>query len=262
MIPFNKIFKNNYLKNNDIFYLFIITCLGIFIRTFFIITVSNYPKSDFYTYQDIATNIFLHKGHSYLGKPIAFQPMGYTMSLGYFYSLFGLNNILLGKIFNVILSSITLIIFLLILLKLMHNRLSIYLSCIIITFIPNYIAYNNVLGAEVLITFLFSIVIYLQICDFNNTLKYIIIGIFTGVAALTKPFFLMYPFILTLINWINYKNIKSSIKVLLSTFVFLCLVIAPWTYRNYKAYGLFIPVSYNGGYVLFINNNQNNTTGA
>lgn len=42
----------------------------------------------------------------------------------------------------------------------------------------------------------------------------------------------------------------------------MCMIIAPWTYRNYKNFNLLIPISYNGGYVLFINNNDNNKNGA
>jgi hypothetical protein len=82
------------------------------------------------------------------------------------------------------------------------------------------------------------------------------------VAALTKPFFLVYPVILVIIDWIRYKNIKNSLKLFFTSFIFLSLIIAPWAYRNYINFKLFIPVSYNGGYVLFINNNENNVSGA
>lgn len=258
----NSALKRSCLRKNDIFYLFTIMLLGILIRIFFIFKVINYPISDFYVYQNIATNIFLHKGHTYLGQPIAFQPMGYPTALGYFYRLLGSNNIFFGKVFNIILSILTLIVLLLLLLKLVHTRLSIYLSYIMIIFIPNYIAYNNVLGSEILITLLFSIIIYLQVCSFNATIRYTLIGLFTGIAALTKPFFLVYPFILAVIEWLHYKNIKNSLKTISICFIFLCLVVSPWTYRNYKKFKLFIPISYNGGYVLFINNNENNTSGA
>ncbi len=103
-------------------YFGIIVLLGILLRIFFILKVPCEPISDFQKYQEIATNIFMGKGHYYLGKPIAFQPMGYPFALGIFYRLMGSNDIILGKILNVIFSSITLIIILNILLKVFHNK--------------------------------------------------------------------------------------------------------------------------------------------
>ncbi|EPS47648.1 hypothetical protein CFSAN002369_21398 [Clostridium botulinum CFSAN002369] len=202
------------------------------------------------------------KGHYYLGKPIAFQPMGYPFALGIFYRLMGSNDIILGKILNVIFSSITLIIILNILLKVFHNKKLIYITLFIITFLPNYIAYNNVLGSEVLITLLLSIIIYLQLCNFNNKFRYAIIGLFIGLATLTKPFFILYPVIIAITEWLKNKNIKETFKIFFISYSIVFLIVAPWTYRNYKHFNLLVPVSYNGGYVLFINNNSNNQNGA
>lgn len=249
------------LKKNKI-YFGIIILLGILVRIFFILKVPCEPISDFQKYQEIATNIFMGKGHYYLGKPIAFQPMGYPFALGIFYRLIGSNDIILGKILNVIFSSITLIIILNILLKVFHNKKLIYITLFIIAFLPNYIAYNNVLGSEVLITLLLSIVIYLQLCNFNNKFRYAIIGLFIGLATLTKPFFILYPVIIAITEWLKNKNIKETFKIFFISYSIVFLIVAPWTYRNYKHFNLLIPVSYNGGYVLFINNNSNNQNGA
>lgn len=256
------ILKENRFNKLGKIYFVLITILGILARVMYVYKLPCEPISDFDKYQTIATNIFMGKGHYYLGKPTAFQPMGYPFTLGYFYKLMGSNDIFLGKLLNVLLSSLTLIIILFILLKLFNDTLTIYLSYTIITFIPNYIAYNNVLGSEVLVTFLLSIIIYLQLCDFNYKIRYILIGIFIGLAALTKPFFLLYPLMVSIIQWLKNKDIKDTIKLFSFSFIFMCLIVAPWSYRNYKKFNLFIPISYNGGYVLFINNNSNNKTGA
>ncbi|WP_125153491.1 glycosyltransferase family 39 protein [Clostridium rectalis] len=255
-------FKKLSIKMKDRIYFSLITILAILCRIFFILKIPCNPLSDFEKYQSIATNIFLGNGHFYLEKPTAFQPMGYPFALGYFYRLIGSNDIFFGKLFNVIISSVTLIIILLILLKLCKSVKKVYLPYIIIAFIPNYIAYNNVLGSEVLITFLFACIIYFQLCTFNYKIRYIVIGIFIGLAALTKPFFLCYPIIIAVIMWLKHKNIKEAGKLFNISFIFMCIVVLPWTYRNYKKFNLIIPVSHNGGYVLFINNNSNNKNGA
>ncbi|MFD3157562.1 hypothetical protein ACFIJ5_11955 [Haloimpatiens sp. FM7330] len=255
-------FKRCSLKKSDKINFLIIMMLGILVRVFFIFNISCEPISDFSKYQTIATNIFMGRGHYYLGKPIAFQPMGYPCILGCFYKLIGSNSIFLGKVLNVFLSSMTLVMILFILLKLCNSKFTVYLSYILITFIPNYIAYNNVLGSEILITFLLTVIIYLQLSSFNYKIRYSIIGIFIGIAALTKPFFLVYPILVSIILWLKNKNIKYAAKLFCISSIFMCLVVAPWTYRNYKKFNSLIPVSYNGGYVLFINNNSNNKNGA
>jgi hypothetical protein len=42
----------------------------------------------------------------------------------------------------------------------------------------------------------------------------------------------------------------------------MIVVVSPWTLRNFNKYGSFIPISYNSGYVLYVNNNEANITGA
>ncbi|MCW8000003.1 hypothetical protein CFK35_19275, partial [Clostridium sp. cpc1] len=68
--------------------------------------------------------------------------------------------------------------------------------------------------------------------------------------------------IIAITEWLKNKNIKETFKIFLISYSIVFLIVAPWTYRNYKHFNLLIPVSYNGGYVLFINNNSNNQSGA
>ncbi len=99
-------------------------------------------------------------------------------------------------------------------------------------------------------------------CNFNNKFRYAIIGLFIGLATLTKPFFILYPVIIAITEWLKNKNIKETFKIFFISYSIVFLIVAPWTYRNYKHFNLLVPVSYNGGYVLFINNNSNNQNGA
>jgi 4-amino-4-deoxy-L-arabinose transferase-like glycosyltransferase len=81
------------------------------------------------------------------------------------------------------------------------------------------------------------------------------------LAALTKPFFLAYPVIIAVYWWLEKKDIKQILVSLLTVVVLMATVIAPWTYRNYQKFSQFIPVSSNGGYVLYLNNNSENYDG-
>ncbi|MFZ5968846.1 MAG: ArnT family glycosyltransferase [Bacillota bacterium] len=249
-------------SGREILYILFITALGIYLRIWWIKNIPTKPIFDFETYQEIATNIFHHVGHTYRGEPIAFQGMGYPTALGYFYRLMGNNEEWTAKVFNVILSSLTLSGTYFILLKLTKRKFVIYFSYTMIALLPNYIAYNNVISTEVFITFIFVAIILLQLYVFHNFIRYPLMGVFIGAAALTKPFFLAYPVVAAVGYWLREKELKKTGIMFAAVTLCMVLAVAPWTYRNYVKFGRFIPVSYNSGYVFYINNNANNTTGA
>jgi 4-amino-4-deoxy-L-arabinose transferase-like glycosyltransferase len=238
-----------------------ITAAAVALRIIWMLKVPNTPVYDFATYHEIAVNIANGKGHTYQGEAIAFQGMGYPALLGLFYKLTGTTSVLAGKALNVLLSTATLFLVYAIFRKLTENwklRLAAYA---LVAFLPNYIGYVNVIGAEVLLAFLFAAVILLQVCRFNKWVRWPLLGFFTGLAALTKPVFLAYPLIAAAVHYLRAKHLKESAVQLFVVTLVMAVTVAPWTYRNYQKFGAFIPVSYNSGYVFYLNNNANNVTG-
>jgi len=167
-----------------------------------------------------------------------------------------------AQLFNCILSSLSLPLIFFVFRKLSTHPGVVLGTYTLIAFLPNYVAYNNVVGTEILITFLFLIIICLQLASFNKPLRYPLLGIFIGLAALTKPFFLAYPILLVLYHWLKTKDLGQTGWLLLTTMLLMLAVISPWTLHNYRNFGSLIPVSYNSGYVLFINNNDKNVSGS
>ncbi len=252
----------NWKKIMGALYLLAITFISLHIKIWWIKNIPTKPVFDFAAYQEIATNLFHSLGHSYNKQPIAFQGMGYPATLGMVYKLVGNNNEMTAKIFNIILSMLTLVIVYLILIKITHRKPVIYGAYTITALLPNYIAYNNVIGTEIFFTFLFAVILLLQIYHFKPWIRYPLWGFFIGIAALTKPFFMAYPIVAAFMYWLKTKKIRKTAFTFIFLSIITALVIAPWTYRNYKKFGRFIPISYNSGYVLYINNNDYNATGA
>jgi hypothetical protein len=258
-----KMIKIEELRNKfGLWYIAFITFLGIYLRLWWINNIPTKPIYDFETYQEIATNIFNHLGHSFRGEPIAFQGMGYPMVLGFVYRLVGNNDLYTAKMFNVVLSILTLILIFFILIKLTHRRFIVYTAYTFAALLPNFIAYNNVISTEVFITFILTAALFLQLYTFDPRIRYPLLGALIGVAALTKPFFMAYPVVIAVAVWLKGKDIKKTAILFATVFLCMALTVAPWTYRNYQKFGRFIPVSYNSGYVFYVNNNANNTTGA
>ena len=255
-----KIAKNMNLLGT--IYFSIIFIIGIILRLWWINNVPTTQIFDFQTYQELATNIFLRVGFVLDGQPVAFQGMAYPVVLGYVYRLMGNASEITAKNFNVILSTLTMLAVYLTLIKLTTRKFVRYTAFTIVAFLPNYIAYNNVIGTEVFITFLLSAIILIQVYEFDNKVKLPLLGLFIGVAALTKPFFMAYPVVVAVILWLREKNLKKALITFTAIFLMMSLTIAPWTYRNYQKFGRFIPVSYNSGYVFYLNNNAYNIDGA
>jgi hypothetical protein len=242
--------------------LVIIVLIAFTLKLLWVVLIPNSTISDFQTYQNIATNVYKGLGCSILdGKPVAFQGMAYPIVLGYVYKIFGSNNIMYAKLFNLILSTITLINVFFITEKLLKKRRISFIAIVIVALLPNYIAYTSIVGTEVYSLFLFSIVVLLQLCSFDKRIRYPLIGIVTGLLALSKPYYMAYTVVLSIILIIANKNFKESLKFFLVTSLFMVLTIAPWTYRNYVDFKMFIPIAYNGGFVQYINNNDYNTNG-
>lgn len=243
-------------------YLAAITVLAIAIRFWFINHIPTMQMFDFNTYQEIASNIYNHKGHSLWGQPVAWQGMGYAAALGLFYILMGNDWVHTAKLFNCILSILSLPLMFLIFRKLSSSKIVVYGAYTLVALLPNFIAYNNVVGTEVFFTLLFSLIIFLQLYSFNNWVRFPLLGITIGVAALTKPFFLAYPLVVGLYIWMKNKNGRETLALILTASLLMTAVVFPWTLRNFNKFGSFIPISYNSGYVLYVNNNESNVTGA
>lgn len=241
--------KNNYKKKYYfIFFIFLI------INIVWIATINTQPFSDFEYYHILAKQI-AHGG----SWGDTYTSIGYSIFLSIFYKIFG-SNVLVGKILNLILSLVSIILFKKILNFTSLNEKGKFIVFTLFTLFPSTIFYNSILGTEILFTFLVLLITYLFFKE-NIKFKYIYIGILTGIATMIKPFFILYFFAIFLYELIFKKNMFKTIKNSLLIFIISILILAPWLYRNTKYNGEFTYVSNNGGIVLYINNNSQNTNG-
>ena len=243
-----------------------ITLLSIFVvaltlRIYWILAVDTVQLFDFANYQMIATNIANGYGHTMHGLPVAWQGSGYPYVLGLFYWLIGTTDVLAGKWLNVLFSMTTLVLCWFIFKKIFDDKKYALLALGGVAFLPQYIAYVNVIGTEVFFTLLLAAIIFVKLYFLDKKYVFVLIGLLIGVAALTRPFMLAYPVIAGVFMLTVSKQLKRSLIFAGLSLAVALVVIAPWTWRNYQHFGRFIPVSYNSGYVLFINNNDLNTNG-
>ena len=168
-----------------------------------------------------------------------------------------------AKVFNVICSVCTLPFIYFIFDKVFKKKSVLWLCFIVFAFMPNNLIYTNVLGSEILSVLLFSIIICMNLymTEKNKIWNFGVQGILVGLLSLVKPFFMAFPIVLIFIYFIKEKQIKKLCVTGVSLIVGFMIILVPSTIKNYNAFGKAFPISYNGGYTLYINNNSENVRG-
>ena len=125
---------------------------------------------------------------------------------------------------------------------------------------PSFIIYSGLLVTETLYMtfFLGSILVAYRLVEKTNVGLGLLLGVMSGLAALTRAVFLGFvPVFLLSVWWMRTKSSSTDngIKDLVLALVVCCLILSPWTIRNYEVHHAFVPVSTGGGKVLLTGNN-------
>lgn len=235
---------------------FYIILIGIILRLFWIFFMNTYPETDFMWYHVKALE--LSKGMGFLngiypfysgtwGIPTAFRPIGYPLTLATLYVFFGAN-FLVGKIFNIVLSTISMIC----VYKLSNMFFRPFvskLSLMLFAFSPLSICYSSILCSEILFQTVLIVCLYLYFAHKNP----VILGLLVGYLALIRPIGIFFAFVI-IIFWILENRLNNICRFVSIFSLSFLLVISPWIIRNYIQFGQVI-YSTNGGYVFYVNNN-------
>lgn len=250
-----KVGKNTFFQEDTFFWVLLTT--GVLLRlawAFF----PTYPETDFMWYHVKA--IELANGEGFLngiypgyegvnGQPTAFRPIGYPLLLSMLYFFTG-PSIFLGKMLNIVLSCISLVL-LYKLAKRFYAKAIARIALAVFAIFPLPIIYTGILGSETLFTTLLLTCAYFLLVKQN----FYWVGLFAGFVSIVRPigiFFL--PCVLFVM--IQDKGVKVSRKILNGFIITACfmVVVLPWILRNNIVFGE--PVySTNGGYVAYVNNN-------
>lgn len=232
----------------------IILCLGIFLRIIWIYNVPTIPVSDFKLYYNGALSIANGSGYLIYGCHSAYEPIGYPLFLAVLFKFFG-SNILVGKIANIFLASASLVFIYLITKISLNKQFPALISMLLLAVLPLHIMYTSVLSTEVIFTAFLLVITYLIMLSNTKAIKYILLGILLGLTSLIKPYMMVFQFAILTLELIETKNIKRCFFNFLIISSFMVITIAPWTVRNYIVFHKLIPISTNGGYNLYVNNN-------
>jgi len=232
---------------------------GIILRLCWIFIIPTFPETDFMWYH--VKGMELSEGKGFLngvypyytgtpGVPTAFRPIGYPGTLALLYLVFG-TNFIVGKLFNVLLSTLIMLLTYRLAKQFFNVKIAL-ITLILYAFSPLAIAYNSIHCSEVL----FSAILILSIYLFFNKNNPVLIGLTIGYLTLIRPIGVFIPLIFAFFMFIKKDlKLKKKITYIVSFAIAVGVVLAPWLIRNYIVFGE--PVfSTNGGYVIYVNNND------
>jgi hypothetical protein len=125
---------------------------------------------------------------------------------------------------------------------------------------PTLVFYTATLAYETPLSLIFVVIARLAIASLSSSarLRWAVVtglGLLIGFGTLLKPIGLLLPLVLASVWLIWYVPPGRIVRHTALIGVLMIATIAPWTYRNYRVLGSFVPVSTNGGYTLYVANN-------
>ena len=123
---------------------------------------------------------------------------------------------------------------------------------------PGMIIYSALLQSEVVYVCLFLAVLLIayRALETRDLMLVLIFGVVAALTALTRAVFLgFFPLLLASIWLIRRRGKLAGGRVVLVALLEFCLVVAPWTVRNYYVHHAFVPIATVTGGSLLVGNN-------
>lgn len=180
-----------------------------------------------------------------IGEPTVYMMPGLTIVLSFFMVIFGkLAGLTAFRIFQVLLQGASIYLIFLIGRKVFGSRTAL-IACILDAFYVVELFVANTILTECLFKFLLLLLVYISIwaVETRSFKLYAAGGIVWGLSCMFRPTIAVYPLVI-LVMWVkdNYK-LSEIFKYTVVVLGIFCLVMMPWWVRNYRDFGMFIPLT-------------------
>jgi hypothetical protein len=218
-----------------------------------------YAESEWYFEQ--ANNLKNGLGYIRNGEPSAMWPVGYPLFLSLIYRITP-PTAMAAKLANVILLTLDVVLIFGFAWLIVPKHPQALILAAIVTFYPTHIMASSLLATESLYSVLVHLLLLvILIATYRSSvLWWIIAAALAGVITMVRTeggvllLLVMMCYIATLYTRDKrFRKLQSIWGVALMVTIF-CAIIAPWTIRNWRQIGLFIPVSSTGCMNIWIGN--------
>ena len=233
------------------------TLIGILL----IVSIPYEPWHDFEIYHQMAIDlangegvIIGEGGLAKAGEPSAFWPMGYSAFLAPFYALFG-PSVPMAQGLNLVLRGILCVATYYVARHLTGENTARF-AFLMVSYFPSLLFHSLVTGYDLLLGALLALLAYLLVVRRRlSWWRSALIGVLLGAGIYVRPVLLLFPLMIAIWFWFQSGKFWSSVMHVGIVIVVTVLILMPWTLRNYRVFGDFVPVYTNGGRNLFIGNN-------
>lgn len=189
------------------------------------------------------------------GTPTAFWPVGYSAFLAAIYSVFGAQ-IVFAQAANALLRIGMALTTYFVGRNLWGETVGVA-GFTLVAFWPSLLFFTLVSGSDILFSLLFVLcALILSRAGRPTWRRSVALGIVIAFSAYVRPITLIFPAFVLIYWWIQTRNFVRSLVNALVVFAVMALIVAPWTYRNYVAFGRLVPISTNSGLNIFLGNNS------
>jgi hypothetical protein len=214
------------------------------------------PVSDEQHYDALARNLAAGKGYTEAGVPTAYWPVGYPLILATSYIIFGYHYLPV-IILQAAIGAATAVGVYLIAVALGVGPWG-RAGALLLASWPSQIAYASRLFPYVVFGFVLLAAVYL-VTKYGGYIAAAVAGVLAGCAALLMPIALPLPVLFFLHDVLARRGVLRAVARGALAAAVAGVIITPWVWRNYRAFGEFIPGDTNGGVTLWIGNNPGAT---
>lgn len=186
------------------------------------------------------------------GTPTAYWPVGYPALIAAFYVVFGFHYLPV-IILQAVLGAATAVLTWR-LASLFWAERSARAAGLIVAVLPSQVAYAARLFPAVAFGFVAVAATYV-IIKYRRWVAAAGAGFLTGAGALAAPVLLPLPGMFFVIDLLAGRNWRRGLGRAAVAAAVMAAVVAPWTYRNWRVFGVLVPVSTNGGVISWMGNN-------
>lgn len=248
----------NFLKNHWLFVLIFITAIVLHILVFKELGYKYNLDSDDLSYVEAGITLY-ETGKLTMHGVLSAQIMpGMAFIIALFCLIFGTGSLLWLslKIFWIVMG-LTSMIYLYQTIRLYYKSVFAAIPCIFFLSL-DYVWMNNIILTETPFILSFLILIYhsLKFARDKSNKEYIKIILWYIISLFIRPNIALFPIFLLMFLLLKKFDWKYLLKKALIAGIVVLITLLPWTYRNYKLFDSFIPLTYGAGNPLLLGTYQ------
>lgn len=234
--------------------------LAIGLRLAMVLLLPQVPMSDAEWYVVRAGEMVRGLGYQEAGHPTAFWPVGFPALLAASMWLFG-GSLVGPMIVNLVSAAVIFGLVLWFARALGLPPLAGRVAALLYALYPAHIAYSGVAASETASTAVAMAAFALLLRGRHRPLLLVASGVMFGAATLMRAQMMLFPIGgLVAIGWaLRDMRLREMVRAAVILHLAMAAVVLPWSVRNERVLGAFVPVSTNGGVALYTGANDQAT---